>query len=246
MFVPGGVTPAEPSYANLLRTLGDEVHPLVKDLEVYATDAPPADYSLQLEADGIAKAADAAGAQRFHLVAYSGGAACALAFVAQHPERVISLGLTEPAWIGSIPPQDRSAWDDLNRIMALPPAEQMQGFRRWHLRPGIASPKAAAPADPPPPWMSKRPAGLKAMLQTFNTYKLDQSGFRRFKGPVYYAVGSLSSRFFEHEAEVLAGFFADFRSEEYSGLSHFDPPHRAEPERFARALRTLWQKASQA
>jgi hypothetical protein len=34
-------------------------------------------------------------------------------------------------------------------------------------------------------------------------------------------------------------FFPDFKIEEYEGRSHFDPPHRAEPDRFARALLDL-------
>jgi len=246
LFVPGGVTPAAPSYAPLLQTLDGEVHPVLKDLELYATDAPPADYSLQLEADGIGRAADAAGVQRFHLVGYSGGAACSLAFVAQHPERVASLALTEPAWIGSVPPQDAASWAELEHILTLPPAEQMQGFLRWHFRPGIDPPAPPASAEPPPPWMAKRPAGLKALQRTFATYKLDQSRFRLFKAPVYYALGSLSSRFFEHEAQVLAGLFPNFRLEEYDGRSHFDPPQRAEPERFANALKALWKRAQAA
>ena len=41
IFVPGGVLPGDLSYGSLLRTLGDQVRPLVKDLEVYASDTPP-------------------------------------------------------------------------------------------------------------------------------------------------------------------------------------------------------------
>ncbi len=246
MFVPGSITPAAPSYTPLLQALGDDVQPILKELEVYATDTPPADYSLQLESDGIGHAADQAKAERFHLVGYSGGAVCSLAYVAQHPERVISLALIEPPWIGSVEPRDTAAWKELNRIMTLPPAEQMDGFQRWHMRPGIDPPKLPVFSEPAPPWMAKRPAGIKALMRTFNTYKLDQSRFRLFKRPVYYALGSLTARFFEHEAQVLAGLFPDFRVEEYDGRSHFDPPHRAEPERFANALRALWKRARQA
>ncbi len=243
MFVPGGVTPAALSYGPLLQALGDGVRPILKDLEVYATETPPADYSLLLEVEGIDRAANQAGVGRFHLVGYSGGGACSLAYVAQHPERVISLALTEPAWIGSVAAEDAAHWNDMSRLMRLPPAEQMEGFQRWHMRPGVDAPQPPAQAGPPPPWMAKRPAGLRALLGTFNTYKLDQSRFRLLKGPVYYALGSLSNRFFEHEAQALARLFPDFRLEEYDGRSHFDPPQRAEPERFANALRDLWKRA---
>ena len=40
----GGVLPAEPAYAALLRILGDRVDAVAKDLEVYAKDRPPKDY----------------------------------------------------------------------------------------------------------------------------------------------------------------------------------------------------------
>ncbi len=240
LFVPGAVTPAELAYGPLLKALGDEIDPILKDLELYAGDRPPADYSVKAEADAIGRAADAIGAQRFHLVAYSAGGACGLAFVAQHPERVQSLALTEPAWIGSVSPEDQPFWGEVNRAMTLPPAEQMEVFMRAHMRPRIDPPKP--PAGPPPPWMAKRPAGLQALGRAFNTNHLDQDRWKLFKGPVYYALGGLSTRFFEHEAQVLAGFFRNFQLEEYDGRSHFDPPFRAEPERFARALRALWQR----
>jgi hypothetical protein len=45
--MPGGVTPVRPSCAPLLEELGEEVEPLLKDLEVYASDEPPAAYSMR-------------------------------------------------------------------------------------------------------------------------------------------------------------------------------------------------------
>jgi hypothetical protein len=47
VFMPGGVTPVRPSCAPLLEELGEEVEPLLKDLEVYASDEPPAAYSMR-------------------------------------------------------------------------------------------------------------------------------------------------------------------------------------------------------
>ncbi len=244
MFLPGGVTPAAIFYAALLKALGNELDPIVKDLELYADEQPPVDYSLQNEVEGIDRTADAAQARRFHLVGYSGGGACCLAYVAQHPERVISLALFEPAWIGSIPPEDQFTWDEFNRAMTLPPQEQMGAFMRAHMRPGLPPPQP--PAGPPPPWMARRPAGLKALSHTFNTYRLDQNALRRMQGPVYYAFGGQSAAFFEHEGDVLGRLFSDFQVEQYADRNHFDPPQRSEPERFAKALLALWQRAESA
>src|SRR5512133_3683490 len=97
VFVPGSITPAQISYGNVLRELGDDANVVLKDLEVYAADAPPTNYELGLEAEGIKRTADEAGLDTFHLVGFSGGGAAALAFTARYPERVRSLALIEPA-----------------------------------------------------------------------------------------------------------------------------------------------------
>ena len=101
VLLPGGVLPAEPAYAALLEVLGERVDAVVKDLEVYADDEPPPDYSLDTEVEGILREADAHGFDRFHLVGYSGGGASSLAFAAEHGERLLSLALLEPAWAGN-------------------------------------------------------------------------------------------------------------------------------------------------
>jgi pimeloyl-ACP methyl ester carboxylesterase len=240
LLIPGGVMPAELSYGPLLNVLGDQIQPIVKDLEIYSTDAPPSNYGLELEVEGIRRAADNAGVKSFHLVGYSGGGAFSLAFTAKYPERLRSLALIEPAWIGSLTPNDAADWAELERVMTLSPQDRMAAFIRWHMRPGIPPPSMPTPPGPPPPWMSKRPAGTQAISRVFNTSEIDQNRFRQFDQPVYFALGSLSNRFFEREAKTLSGLFPTIRVEEYEGRSHFDPPHRAEPERFAEALRHLW------
>jgi pimeloyl-ACP methyl ester carboxylesterase len=243
IFVPGGVMPGDLSYGPLLSAIGDQIQPIVKELEVYAADAPPSDYGLELEAEGIRRVADAAGVKRFHLVGYSAGGASSLAFTAKYPERLRSLALIEPAWIGAITAEDAEEWAELGRALTLPPDERMRAFRLWHMRPGAQPPALPLPAGPPPAWMAKRPAGLEAIFRAFNFYHLDQNRFVQFSRPVYYALGSLSTRYFERGAKTLAGLFPDVQVEEYEGRSHFDPPHRAEPERFAQALHALWARA---
>jgi pimeloyl-ACP methyl ester carboxylesterase len=246
IFLPGGVTPAAIAYGPLLGVLGDKIQPITKDLEVYADDAPPPDYGLEVEVEGIRRVAEAAGLKRFHLVGYSGGGACSLAFTAKYPERLKSLALIEPAWSGRPTPEDAEDWAELERVMTLAPDERMQAFMRWHMRPGVEPPAMKLPPGPPPAWMAKRPAGLEAISRAFNSSDLDLERFCQFNQPVYYALGSLSNRFFEREAKKLGSFFPDMQFEEYKGRSHFDPPHRAEPERFARVLHELWLRGDAA
>ncbi len=242
IFVPGGVTPASISYEPLLRVLPGEVEPLAKELELYSAEQPPTNYGLDLEVEGLCRVADAAGFDRFHLVGYSGGGGISLAFAARYPERLQSLALIEPAWIGNdnLTAQDQADWAELDRAMELPQEQRMPAFTRWHFREGVEPPRPQTPPGPPPPWMARRPAGLQALSQAFKSYRLDRERFGLMQGPVYYAVGSLSRPFFERNGRTLGAYFPDLRIEVYEGRSHFDPPHRAEPERFAEALRGIW------
>ena len=101
ILLPGAVLPAELAYGALREALADDdVDVVAKDLEVYAPSEPPPGYSLDNEIEGVVRAADSAGFERFHLVGYSAGGACATAFAARYGDRPHSLALLEPAWIG--------------------------------------------------------------------------------------------------------------------------------------------------
>jgi pimeloyl-ACP methyl ester carboxylesterase len=145
--------PAALSYGRLLDVVKDEVQLVVKDLEVYATDTPPLDYGLELEVEGIQRAADTAGLQRFHPVGYSASGASSLAFTSKYPERLISLALIEPAWSGNEGwnADDLADWAETDRVTALPPDERMRAFMRRQMRPGVEPPALPTPPGLPPP-----------------------------------------------------------------------------------------------
>jgi hypothetical protein len=46
VFLPGSVLPADLAYGALIAELDDALNAVVKELEVYAGDTPPPDYSL--------------------------------------------------------------------------------------------------------------------------------------------------------------------------------------------------------
>ena len=247
VLLPGGVLPADLAYGVLREALGDEVAAVAKELEVYAGDEPPPDYTLEVEVDGVLRTAEAAGFERFHLVGYSAGGASSLAFAARHPGRLQSLALLEPAWAGNegLHPAEEAVWREYGRIMALPPAEMMPAFVRANLRPGVEPPPP--PPGPTPPWMAKRPVGLNALTGAFAASELDLDALRRFERPVYFALGGRSNPDqYARVAERLAGVFPDFTLEVFEERHHFDPPHRAEPERLAASLRGLWARAEAA
>jgi pimeloyl-ACP methyl ester carboxylesterase len=247
ILLPGAILPADLAYGALVDLLGDGVEAVAKDLEVYAEAEPPEDYSLDTEAAGALREADALGWKCFHLVGYSGGGAAALATAARHPGRLLSVALLEPAWAGNwdLSEAEREIRREYEQLDALSPDEFMAAFVRLQLRPGVAPPAPAS--GPPPPRMAKRPAGVRAFMRTFRSYDLDQESLRRFNRPVYYALGGLSNPAQYGEiAERLARVFDDFTLEVFEERHHFDPPHRIEPGRLARSLRTLWERAEAA
>jgi pimeloyl-ACP methyl ester carboxylesterase len=214
---------------------------------VYAGDGPPVEFSLDTEVAAVRREADARGWDSFHLVGYSGGGAAALATAARHPRRLLSLALLDPAWAGDwdLSEAERAIWRESEALEALPLDEFVAAFVRLQLRPGVAPP--APPPSPPPPWMAKRPAGIRAFVGTFGTYDLDRDSLRRFDRPVYYALGGLRNPDQYGEiAERLSRVFGDFTLEVFEERHHFDPPHRIEPERLARSLHSVWERAEAA
>jgi pimeloyl-ACP methyl ester carboxylesterase len=243
LLLPGSVLPADAAYGALLAALGPGVEAAAKDLEVYGSAEVPPDYSLDLEVAGVLREADHRGWERFHLVGYSGGGAAALAVTARHPERLSSLALLEPAWAGlwQQTPAEQALWREYDRLEALPPQRFMREFMRLGVKPGVELPPP--PSGDPPPWMAKRPAGIRAFLRTFRTYDLDHAALASFDRPVYLALGGLSNP--DEYGEIAARLgrvFPDFELEVFEERHHFDPPHRIEPERLAASLRALWDR----
>jgi pimeloyl-ACP methyl ester carboxylesterase len=245
ILLPGIVMPKELAYRALIHALSKGIRAHAKDLEVYATERPPAGYGLELEVDAVLRDADAAGFERFHVVGYSGGGAIAAVLAARHPDRLLSMALLEPAWMGNrgMSPEERRATNEIHRLRDLPPDELMPQFMRLQLAPGVEPPPR--PDGPPPPWMAKRPAGIRALTSAFERYDLDPGALRAFERPVYFALGARSRPdYFGKMAERAGALFPDYTLEVFEGRHHFDPPHRVEPERLAARLEGLWDRAT--
>lgn len=243
ILLPGVVLPAALAYPGLVAALGDGFECVPKELEVYAGPEPPVGFGLDTEVEGIERVAQQSGFARFHLVGYSGGGASSLAFASTYPDRLLSLALLEPAWAGNegLGPEEQALWREGDRIKMLPPDQQMPAFMRAQV--AADTPLPPPPDGPPPPWMSTRPAGVNAFLEAFPKFQLDLDALRRFEQPVYYAVGGRSNPdYFARQADRLSTVFADFTVEVYEERHHFDPPHRAEPNRLAAALTRMWAR----
>ncbi len=242
ILLPGVIMPAAIQYRRLLDALGTQGGYLAKDLELYSGERPSPCYNLEQEVEGLGRAANALGWERFHLVGYSGGGAVSLAFAGTYPERVASLALGEPAvipakeWVKA----EAEFMRRLEQLMSLPPDDQMREFVRLQVKPGVQPP--APPPGDPPDWMAKRPAGLIALSRAFAATPYSLDDLRRFQGPVYMAIGGLSDPIEERKADVVTELYPDVTTEVYEGRHHFDPPQASEPKRLAKALQALWNK----
>ena len=245
ILLPGAIMPASLAYADLLAAFEPRVDARAKELEVYSgATVPPPDYGLEREIAGIDRLADESGFDRFHLVGYSGGGASSLAYAVSEPERLLSLTLAEAAWAGVAgrSAEEAAAFDRAVAALALEPQEMLPAFMRAQLAEGVPLPQP--PEGPPPPWMADRPAGGRALADAFERFELSPASLRAFPRPVLFVLGGLSNPdYFARMAERLGGLFPDFSVEVFEGRHHFDPPHRAEPERYARLLEHHWQRA---
>lgn len=243
IFLPGIVAPAAQRYRPLLDEL-DGVAAVAKDLEVYAGDEPAPDYAIEAEVEGIAAAADRAGFARFHLYGHSAGGACALAFAAAHPDRLLSLAVDEPA--ADFSDEDRSDpyWDEIAAADTLPGPEAVAAFLRLQLAPGVELPPP--PEGDPPPWMASRRAGIGAFARALPGHRVDPARYEAFAAPVLFTHGSLSHPRWGRMRDRLARRLPDFTSELFDGLHHLNTSHQAEPARTAALLRALWARAEAA
>jgi pimeloyl-ACP methyl ester carboxylesterase len=244
ILLPGIIAPAAIRFARLFEALGDDVNAVPKELEVYGgPSVPPPGYSLATEIDGIAQAADEQGFGTFHLYGHSGGGACALAFTAARPERVLTLALDEPATDFS--PQDV---EEMHRVflplLQLPPDQMMSAFIGAQMREGVQPPPMME--GPPPSWMADRPAGVAAFVRMLSGADGTVERLKAFDRPVYYSYNSLSNETWGRKAERLGQLFPHMTVELYDGLSHLNSSHAAEPERVAAALRRLWDSEAAA
>ncbi len=240
--LPGGVMPAAARYASLADAVKDEAEFHSKDLEVYASDPPPPEHSVDDEVAALAGFADSLGLKRFHLVGYSGGGFVSLAFAAVHPERLLSLAVFEPARIPGDPTPEESAWNDrLRRAVAgREGADFMDAFVKLQLRPGVVIPP---PSGPPPPWMRTRPAGIAALIRAFDRHRLDRNGFREWTFPVFYGYGDQTVEIEAVQGAVLARLVPDIRIRRFAGVHHFVPPEQIYNAEHVQALRELWARA---
>jgi pimeloyl-ACP methyl ester carboxylesterase len=241
VMTPGGMMPAAAHYEPLLKRLGSDVRPLLKDFELFTHEQVPSGFSLKSEVEDLRLAVDDVQFDSFHLVGYS--VCLPLAFVAEYPHRVRSVTMVEPGMIGHgcFAPADMVAAHQ--QRVGLPAAQMLVAMSRSMLAPGVSLPPPPPPDGPPPAWMEQRLRIGPALMAALHDYDVTEAALSRFQGPVLIAVGSLGHPSLLALARRMAAAFSNGRVQVYEGRWHLDPIHRAEPERFAVVLRALWQEA---
>jgi pimeloyl-ACP methyl ester carboxylesterase len=240
VFLPGIIAPAAIRYGPLVERLAD-VHVVLRDLAVYDDDEPPSDFSMDSELVALDRAADDAHFERFHLYGHSGGGAVALAYAASRGDRVHSLAVDEPASDFTDDGDAVYGWPAFDRALLLPPSESTAAFMRLQVADDVVLP--APPAGDPPPWMAKRPAGIRAYVGALRRYRVQPAQYAGFVSPVYFSRGSRTHPRWEAMHARLAGLFPDFTGEVYEGLHHLNTSHQAEPDRVATTLAAFWHRS---
>jgi pimeloyl-ACP methyl ester carboxylesterase len=244
VFLIGGAGPPAPlEFASLIAAL-DSTRPVVPvDMVAFHGGQPAPDFSMATETTALLRSMDEVGADRGHLVGYSGGAAVVLAVACAHPERVASLTLEEVAWIGSdgATAVETSFWSDLVAAVALPSYEALLGFRDLMVRPEARGslPSVAKGA----PWIDSMVDGVRASMGAFAGAEVDWATLQGAVFPIYSAVGSLSNPVFELRSRRLAERVPRATVEVFQGIHHVAPPHRRAAEEWAGTLEAMWTRA---
>jgi len=240
IFLPGIIAPAAIRYGRLVDLL-PETDLLVRDLAVYDAEAPASDFSIATELDALDRAADAAGFDRFHIYAHSGGGAVALAYAAARGDRLASLAVDEPASDFTAEGDEVYGWPEFDEALALPPGPSTAAFMRLQLAHDVELP--TPPEGPAPAWMAKRPAGIRAFLGAIRKHRIEPHEYAGFAAPTYFSRGSRTHPRWAAMQQRLGDLFPDFTGEVFEGLHHLNTSHQAEPDRVAATLTRFWGRA---
>ena len=235
ILLPGAILPAELAYGALIDALGDEVEAVAKDLEVYAGDEPPVDYSLDTRSP--------ASCGRPTRAAGSGSISSATRAAAQPRSRWprgVRTGCS--ASLCSSPPgpadwdlseAERALWREFEKLEALPPDEFMAAFVRLaaspRRRPACAGARPAPALDGEAPCRHPR---IHAHIPDLRPRPGVAAPVSTAPSTTPSAVSAIPTMYGEI-AERLSRVFDDFTLEVFEERHHFDPPHRIEPERLA-------------
>jgi pimeloyl-ACP methyl ester carboxylesterase len=235
---PGRPSPGSTSSAAVARELAGRA--VITQIGLAVWDTVPGEHcDLAVEVDAVSTAAQARGLSGYHLFGFSAGATVALGAALALGDAVESLTILEAAEIrGDDWQPSETAWRaSLAAVRALPAVKRGQAFRQMMMRPGEPLP----PLGPPPPW-DARTDMLEDMLARVGFISSDLAAITQ---PVLVINGGRSHPRMQHQNERLVQVIPHAKSQVFSECSHLNPPHKAEPARFAKVLIDFWTRGRQ-
>jgi pimeloyl-ACP methyl ester carboxylesterase len=239
--VAGG-SPSEHSFRDVTPLWPAHVRAGFHDISAFTGAAPPHDYTWQREVDLMLAGIDSFGAEDVYLVGFSAGATLALAAAAAVPDRVAGLGLIEPAWAFlPLSAVEQDYFAAMDGVLDLPPDQQRMAFLRLLVRPDVDLP----PRDPAGdrPYQQAAPAKdtpLAVVTRAMRSHRLPPRGLAGYPGPVYLAVGGLSSPMWQAQSGALRAALPRCTVRTYPDRHHLDAPHHADAPRFVDELVAAW------
>ncbi len=238
---PSAIGPTGSSSARFAARVSATGRPVtLKQLEIWSRDLE-APYGLDTESEAVASAALAGGLSRYHVFGFSAGATVALATALRHSESLLSVAVLEPAVIGDDDwhPAEEEWRRSMAELNALPREQRNEAFNTLLMRPGVSRPSPTAPL---PAW-GARTEMLEAMLA--NTGFVSDE-LAAIEVPVLVVTGGQSSARFALLAGRMVEVIPNAVAELWPQFSHFSPPYRLDPDRFAALLERFWTRAESA
>jgi len=206
---------AASAFKRLARVLGDGIEPSFHSMLLSTAALPDPGWSLRAEAEALRSAVEPL--ERFHIVAFSGGATVALRYLDTRDrwDRIQSLTLMEPPWVGLDfwSDSERQFVEAFDRLITLEPHAMLAEFA------ALYSPGVPLPA---PPDIERAALELQTCWRGYRAEALDRDALSALDVPVYLPVASDSPRRMRDTAELLARVFPRGRVEVFQGRSHFD------------------------
>ena len=181
------------------------------------------------------------GPRTTHLYGHSAGGAVALAYAASHGDRVHSLAVDEPASDFTDDGNAVYGWLTFDEAVLLPPAESMAAFMRLQVADDVILPEP--PAGEPPPWMAKRPAAIRAFLDTLRRHRVEPADYAGFAAPVYFGPRFTNASPLGGDADPARSTIPGLHRR---GVRRTSPPqHVARRRARTRGPRRLWRSEEQ-
>ncbi|MEV6524991.1 alpha/beta hydrolase [Longispora sp. NPDC051575] len=220
VFVAGALCEHGTFYLPLINRLGEDVSTVVRPYPIETYRGPRDEYQLADELGAIVDTVTAASAGPVHVVAISGGCTAALLLSVHYPQRLRSLTLIEPAWLGN------HAWHQhepaflqrMDSVVNLPVEQIPRALDR------MASKYAPAAGPRTRDLLSgsrQQIIDVQTCWRAWRRAELDWTALKEVQVPVYLPVGQHSHPRVVMAAAALHAAFPDAEVETLTGCRHF-------------------------